>query len=1210
MKKSVMYVLSMMVVLFSFYGCFKDDKTITSFSIISEKESLIVNEEFQLATLATYSDKSVEKDGAEWSSSATDVVSITQSGKVKGLKLGSAVITAVKDGQISKLKISVVDFYVEGTGVADGKATIISGKTITLKASSDGVTWSSDNVEIATVDANGVVTTLKPGKVTITAKKGTFETKVVITVKDESVAGKLRIHYHRFAKDYDGWGLHLWNEDAASPAIKTETAWAAPILFDQTDDYGMYADIEIVDITKELNFIIHKGDTKDVSADRTFPITGETEFWLMEGKEEIYLTQPALAVQVKSAEITGKTTIKAVFTGTDSGATKDNVTVKDNLGNTVTVEDVSVNGINVTITTATLDLSKNYTVEFNGVSVYSIVSRELLQNDTDLIYNGTDLGATLNADGSVTLKLWTPPATAVKVYFYDKADQTKELGSKELAKTEKGVWAATVTPADMGVSGSLDAYYYQYEVTAYGATKRALDPYAKSMAAFKGNYISNDDTIGKAAVVDLNSTRAGTKDTKLGKSIMANNVDMVVYEVHVRDFSISNTNVPENLRGTFTGFKDKISYLKDLGITHVQFLPVQNHYRVNETDKSYQDENQETPNFNWGYDPHSYFSLEGWYSTDANDPYKRIEEFRDLVKALHEAGIGVIVDVVYNHTMMSTIFENVAPGCYHRAPGGSAPVGDPAVETRNPMVRKLVVESLKMLVDDYGVDGFRFDLMGFIDSITVQEIRKTLGDDIVLHGEAWNFTDLPEGTAPVKGITDVTEHGVSDLGFFNDTSRDSYAGRMAGLGYLQGQYFENAKAKAGLIGGIKGFTNGGTYANIDKDDYNLFAVNPDETLQFLTIHDGFTLWDKINLSYKGTAEVRAKMVKQATAMLFTSQGKIIIQGGAEIARTKPLAAKDPESGRAETSDLVDFDEDYPAVDHFHENTYRSSDYTNEFKWGRYEKPVFKGIYDYYKGLIEMRRKIPALRFKSADSIKAGMKFIGDKEPEGTTTPENLAGYKEFSEMAELTIKFKNGPVGETYYFAGEVHKGDANPAKDNPYVVVFDAEGNGSVKFTKENVADFDLAKWGATAVLNFKLVKTMGKWDAISGAYTGMGNNNIYPQYVEKGDTITVDLKIVDHTPGEVKVDGEKFIAYELDNTIETAEVKIGGTAYTKLIVVHNADTEAKTIDSTLITNPAEWIVIMDEDEAGVTAVKATEVKIEAGKLTVPANSSAVIAK
>jgi pullulanase len=584
------------------------------------------------------------------------------------------------------------------------------------------------------------------------------------------------------------------------------------------------------------------------------------------------------------------------------------------------------------------------------------------------------LGATLD-DNGVLFCLWSPDIKRCKVFIYDKDNSNKELNSFYMNKNGE-YWEFYLENSKMGVY-SLDGYFYQYEIELQnGEKRRGLDPYAKSMAGFNPH---SDDKIGKAAIVDMNSERAGEKDKSIGMGNLKNSLELIAYEVHVRDFTI-NTDVEG--KGTFLGFanyNEGIEHLKKLGITHVQFLPIQNYYTVNEGDKGFRDSGGKY--YNWGYDPHNYFTLEGWLSTDEQDPYARIREFRHLVKKLHENGIGVIVDVVYNHTYGYDIFENIAPGKYYRYDkDGKISLksgAGPSLETRNEMVRKLIVDSLKFFVDEYGVDGFRFDLMGFIDTKTMREIRKALGDNIILHGEAWNFTDLDVKEAPIKGFPEYYPLGI-DLAMFNDTTRDAYAGRMENKGFVQGDYSLAPICRTGIIGNLVYFDNGGEELEIDKDIYNRFAHSPNEVLQYLSIHDGFTLWDKINLSFKGSKEDKIKILKQASAMLFTSQGKIIIHGGVEIARTKPLAKDDPESNRAHTSENIIELDDTLGIKHFHENTYASSDFVNMYRWNRKNDKDFKGVYEYYCGLIKMRRAIKGFRYQYAESIQKAVRFI-DKD---------------------------------------------------------------------------------------------------------------------------------------------------------------------------------------------------------------------------------------
>lgn len=596
------------------------------------------------------------------------------------------------------------------------------------------------------------------------------------------------------------------------------------------------------------------------------------------------------------------------------------------------------------------------------------------------------LGATLNSDKSATLKVWSPSASEVSVIIFDKKNREKIISTNiNMFSNDSGIWEITLNRLNTSID-NLDGYYYQYLVKMDGVTTTALDPYAKSMAAFSPR---QNDKVGKAAIVDVDSEKAGIKPVSIGNKSLVSPMEMISYEVHVRDFTIG-TDIED--RGTFKGFSNfikGIDHIKELGITHVQLLPIHSFYTVDENNKEFSSEGSgDKTNYNWGYDPHNYFTPEGWFSTDPEDPYSRIREFRELINKLHDNGLGVIMDVVYNHTYQNSILQNVANKEYYRDFGGTTPVGDSAVASEKPMVRKLIIDSLKYFVDEFGIDGFRFDLMGFIDSKTMKCAREALGQNVILYGEAWNYTDLDPNMAPVKGITNIEHHDVSDLAYFNDTSRDAYTGRMDNPGFVQGNYYENGRCKAGIIGGLIDFDNGGIYADIDQDSYNRFAKNPDETLQYLTIHDGFTLWDKINVSHKGNKKDKVGVVKQAIAMLFTSQGKIAVHAGSEIARTKPVSVNDPEPSRVNHSTEYIHDEGYGLF--FHENSYKSPDYTNMIRWERKDDPDFYELFEYYKGLIKLRRSVPAFRYHKAESIRKGLQFFGDTY--SREVPNNFISY--------------------------------------------------------------------------------------------------------------------------------------------------------------------------------------------------------------------------
>lgn len=890
----------------------------------------------------------------------------------------------------------------------------------------------------------------------------------------------------------------------------------------------------------------------------------------------------------------------------------------------------------ITIDLASLNLNTNYLIDIKG-NQSPVFLDHAIGGILDTYFDASseqNLGVNL-ANNVATFKLWSPPAGRITIHFFDQNEQPIKR-KVEMKPGKNGVWQAQVTAKSLGVK-SLDGLYYQYEVYAYGKSRLALDPYAKSMAAHSPK---GTDKIGKAAIVDMKSPRATPANfvrKYTNYDHIANDIDLVCYEVHVRDFTVQPGVVKPELAGTYKGFAEKTDYLKELGITHAQLLPIQNFFTTDEKNRQFSDTDAPVSNYNWGYDPHNYFTPEGWFSSNAADPYARIRELRQLVQDLHNKGIGVIMDVVYNHTYLVETFENVAPGCYYRyndTNGISAHSGaGPTVESRRKMVQKLTVESLNHFVTEYLVDGFRFDLMGFIDHETMRLIRQEVGktynpnniNELVLQGEAWVFSDL-DTDAKATGINAATtklNHPKEylNLGFFNDVSRDAFAGREHQKGFVQGSYGEIDRCVTAILGGVKNFPmKGKAFATeVLTDDYNAFAENPAVCLNYLTVHDGFTLWDKINLSVNDPSGLkRAKVMKLATAMIFTSQGKVILHAGDEFLRTKPLAINDIEKTRAHKTPYTNPEE---GIEYFHENTYISNDYTNQLRWDRFTNEfshIAVPMVEYYQGLIAMRRALPGLRMFDGDNIRKGITFYGMDIKEGaqTSKPKTL-GVTDFSDekLSKLTLKFTNGPANSTYYIAGEVYdkRTDANTTASTMYAVTFNQAGVGEITFSRDQINNFDLGKWGDSKNLNFKLVKTPGTWESIATAYTGSGNNRLRPMDVDDTSTLTVDLSVVDFATGYVPREVDTFIAYEIDNTLENATAPhISNTNYSRIIVIHNADENAITVDIPTITNPQEWSVIADGNKAGITPIKKedTAVKIEMKKVTVPALSMAVIVK
>lgn len=840
------------------------------------------------------------------------------------------------------------------------------------------------------------------------------------------------------------------------------------------------------------------------------------------------------------------------------------------------------------------DFKTNLFILNNSSKIYAYPTLNLLNKQ----FNPTSrrMGVSKKHSG-FSFTLWSPNAVRVKLLIYS-PDNGELVFSKMSKKGLRGLWLTNIDHKEFNV----DKFHYMYEVTAFGKTKIGLDPYSKSMSSFS----PKSKNPARGVVLDLKASRPY-------KSInnMANELDFIGMEAHIRDFSHSNNFE----RGTYKGFEERLGYFENLGITHIQLMPLHNFHTVDENNRSFQGDrvNKKDVNYNWGYDPQNYFTPEGWYSLDPSNPMSRVNELRNLVKKIHSKNMGAILDVVYNHVYDHTIFEDVAPGAYlRRNSNGDISYHTRAgasLESRSEMVRKLMIDSLKLWKNFYKFDGFRFDLMGFHDKETMIQIRKELGPDTILYGEAWEFTDLPRHIATTKSNLPKS----AKLSAFNDTGRDSFTGVMQSKGFVQGETALIPKVKAAIIGGIKNFP--GKEYGVSEDLYHRFATSPSETLNYLTIHDGFTLWDKINLSVKASSIERQRKVKQALAMLMTSQGKIILHGGVDIGRSKPLAVNDPSADRAHTSSDVNMENN---IKYFHENSYKSPDSTNKINWKRADQ--FKGLSKYTKGLIELRRSLPSLRLKKADSIKNGLTFLRDYEMTAQITKSvkgEYAGYKSFTDknLDLLTIEFIGAPnfsKNRSYYIAGELHSGNQgqNP-KNNKFEVHFDKNGKGELKLSRNDLKKLNLSVWSDPESLQFKLVQIPGQWITVPFAYTSTGNNSLHPSKILKGNKAIIDLRISNHRAGDYHSQKDKFVAYVLDNTLEKdVSSKIKKLDITKVIVIHNPNDEDLLLKTSEINNPSDWKIYVDNESAGISEIVGSLVKIKKGQIIVPRNSSAVIGK
>lgn len=533
-------------------------------------------------------------------------------------------------------------------------------------------------------------------------------------------------------------------------------------------------------------------------------------------------------------------------------------------------------------------------------------------------YEGNDLGANYSKDETI-FKVWAPTAEDVVLNIYKDGYKSTIKESFQMEYDEKGVWIVKV-------EGDLHKAYYTYTINADGTTNETGDVYAKACGV---NSL-------RSMVVDLSRTNPeGWEDDK---HVVYPLDETEIWEVHIGDFSNDiNSGVKKEYRGKYLAFTEEnttlkndnvhptcLSYLKDLGITHVHLLPSFDYGSIDESSNE---------GFNWGYDPVNYNVPEGSYSTDPFNGEVRIMEFKKMVQALHKAGLSVVMDVVYNHTYsLDSNFNKTVPYYYYREEedgtycNGSACGNDTASERR--MYQKYMIDSVLYWMNEYHVDGFRFDLMGLHDTETMNLIREAInksenGKDIIIYGEPWsagpsNFKDgyKPATKDAIRSLND----GIS---IFNDDTRDAAKGKF------------NELESPGFVNGGVGFEERikRAFCGLIDTSYKEQPKQPNQIINYVSAHDNSTFWDKLvdsvkkNKDYLTKDEELLSMNKLGAAFVQLSYGIPFMQAGEEAGRTK-------------------LGED---------NSYNLSKELNKLDWSRMYD--FEDLMNYYKGLIALRKEL-------------------------------------------------------------------------------------------------------------------------------------------------------------------------------------------------------------------------------------------------------------
>lgn len=729
-------------------------------------------------------------------------------------------------------------------------------------------------------------------------------------------------------------------------------------------------------------------------------------------------------------------------------------------------------------------------------------------------YSGNDLGASYSKKAT-TFKVWSPNAASVRVNIFEHgSDNEGDAGSimsraMSLDKTT-GVWSVTI-------NGDLLNKYYTYSVTHGKTTKETADVYAKACGV-NGQ---------RSMVVDLSTTNPeGWKNDK--HVLVKNQTDASVWEISVADFSSSESSgVSEANRGKYLAFTEEgttvngvqgasstcVDYLKKLGVKYVQIMPFYDFGSVDES-KNIMDQ------YNWGYDPVNYNCPEGSYSTNPKKGEVRIKECKQMIQALHNAGIGVIMDVVYNHTYTSDSWlQRTVPNYYYRMnndgtfSNGSGCSNDTASE--HLMFRKYMIDSVTYWASEYHIDGFRFDLMGLHDVTTMNSIRTALdnlyadgsGSQILMYGEAWDMaTNCDEGTvlASQKNLKQLSDR----IGAFDDTIRDAIKGSTGGT---DGAFVQEGSRRANLKTGIAG----------QSDTTTGWANVPSQCVTYASCHDNLCLYDKLVGSvygadgkYRKRYEDLVAMNKLSAAIVITSQGIPFSLGGEEFCRSK------------------DGDE----------NSYASSRKENMLDWENVD--LYSDVIEYYRGLYKIRDAFAAFSDSTAATANS-LTYLSD-------VPKGVTGYTinntESGKWSQMCVIFNGSDSAQNVTAKGdwvvladnktaglrniknvtnsvkvEAHSAvimvdtksyDSAGIMDDEGAVVIDYYDNKTEKFIKSQTltgelgTSYDVTNLAST--LNYDVKKTDGE---IKGVFTDqVGHAKVYVEEYD-GEISTVTVKFVDET-------------------------------------------------------------------------------------------------
>lgn len=789
-----------------------------------------------------------------------------------------------------------------------------------------------------------------------------FEEPKEISIKKED---ELIIHYYNPSGYYN-----------ASISYKFEDA-EKMIDFTAEDEFGKVAKLNIDGWKENGNISLGINTSDNETKYSIHPLSGQksTDIWLVSGDDTVYYNPNFSSKNIKIDKVTIEkfNQIKVQMSHpkkleliepklTIEGITKEYSLKKDEFDNTTFRIETKEN----------LDLTKQYLLKIDGIESKKIMLGSVVRTkefDEMYAYDG-DLG--IKYDKKKTLfKLWAPTAESVELITYEGLHPDSEKKKTfNMDRKDRGVYQTVLT-------GNQENVAYAYHLTfGDGSETITSDPYARAVVAN-----------GERSVVEnpekMVPNNFGKRMPSFDKP-----TDATIYELHVRDFSIAKDSGIKN-KGKFLGVIEEgtktksgqatgLDYLKELGVSHIQFLPMYDYASVDETDDS--------PQFNWGYDPKNYNVPEGSYSTDPYNPTTRIIEMKEMIQGLHDNGLRVIMDVVYNHvySVGEQALDKTVPGYYFRytsddkLANGTGVGNDTASE--RVMMRRYIVDSISYWAKNFNLDGFRFDLMGIHDVKTMNEVRKALDKidpSIIILGEGWDLeTPLPsELKATQKNANKMT-----GIAHFNDALRDSVKGSVFEAeepGFVNGGNDFESNVAINILGG----------GNLEKKLGHYKDAS--QVVQYVEAHDNLTLFDKLSATNPNdNIETRMKRHMLATSIPIMSQGVPFIHAGQEFMRTK----------------------------NGNENSYNSPDEVNQIDWNR----VYKNekVVKFVKELIALRQSDSAFRLTDFEEIESKMEILLEED--------KTVAYKLDGEQGDYLVVFNASE---------QIKKLDKLPVKDKEIIL-------------------------------------------------------------------------------------------------------------------------------------------------------------------------------